>query len=262
MRPGRNKYGNRQVVITGEHFDSRLEARRYQELLLLERAGKITELYRQVEFELIPAQYEEYETGKIIKRGPLKGQPRVKRRCLEKACKYIADFTYNDENGYTIYSYVDVTNVPNNAPVAGPEVNPATAAGTTASASTPSTVPAPATSTAAAPENTTINPDEFPTLPEISNGIILVRTKYASRGDLVSVSVVMANPNSEYTIEFYETDTRVSDSAGLEPKIASSNGTVEWRFTLDYDCQIGTRKLIIREKGTDNYAQTYIIVNG
>lgn len=99
MRPGRNKYGNRQVVINGEHFDSRLEARRYQELLLLERAGKITELYRQVEFELIPAQYEEYETGKIIKRGPLKGQPRVKRRCLEKACKYIADFTYNDENG-------------------------------------------------------------------------------------------------------------------------------------------------------------------
>lgn len=168
--------------------------------------------------------------------------------------------TYNDENGYTIYSYVDVTNVPNNAPVAGPEENPATTAGTTASASTSST--APATATTVTPENTTIDPDEFPTLPEISNGIILVRTKYASRGDLVSVSVVMANPNSEYTIEFYETDTRVSDSDGLEPKIASSNGTVEWRFTLDDDCQIGTRKLIIREKGTDNYAQTYIIVNG
>ena len=168
--------------------------------------------------------------------------------------------TYNDENGYTIYSYVDVTNVPNNAPVAGPEENPATTAGTTASASTSST--APATATTVTPENTTIDPDEFPTQPEISNGIILVRTKYASRGDLVSVSVVMANPNSEYTIEFYETDTRVSDSDGLEPKIASSNGTVEWRFTLDDDCQIGTRKLIIREKGTDNYAQTYIIVNG
>ena len=99
MKTRYNKYGNRQVVINGEHFDSRLEARRYQELLLLERAGKITELYRQVEFELIPAQYEEYETREIIKRGPLKGQPRVKRRCLEKACKYIADFTYSDENG-------------------------------------------------------------------------------------------------------------------------------------------------------------------
>lgn len=99
MKTRYNKYGNRQVVINGEHFDSRLEARRYQKLLLLERAGKITELYRQVEFELIPAQYEEYETGEIIKRGPLKGQPRVKRRCLEKACKYIADFTYIDENG-------------------------------------------------------------------------------------------------------------------------------------------------------------------
>lgn len=168
--------------------------------------------------------------------------------------------TYNDENGYTVYSYVEVTNAQSNLPVAGPEETPATAAGTTASASTPSTVPA--TATTVTPENTTIDPDEFPTLPEISNGIILVRTKYAARGDLVSVSVVMANPNSEYTIEFYETDTRVSDSAGLEPKTASANGSIEWRFTVDDDCEIGTRKLIIREKGTDNYAQTYVIVNG
>lgn len=175
--------------------------------------------------------------------------------------------TYNDENGYTVYSYVEVTNAQSNLPVAGPEETPATAAGTTSSAqqgansgATPST--APVRTTAVVPENTTVNPDEFPTLPEISNGIILVRTKYAARGDLVSVSVVMANPNSEYTIEFYETDTRVSDSAGLEPKTASANGSIEWRFTVDDDCEIGTRKLIIREKGTDNYAQTYVIVNG
>ncbi len=168
--------------------------------------------------------------------------------------------TYNDENGYTVYSYVEVTNAQSSLPVAGPEETPATAAGTTSSAQQGTT--APVRTTAVVPENTTVNPDEFPTLPEISNGIILVRTKYAARGDLVSVSVVMANPNSEYTIEFYETDTRVSDSAGLEPKTASANGSIEWRFTVDDDCEIGTRKLIIREKGTDNYAQTYVIVNG
>ncbi len=95
----RNKHGNQPVSLRGEHFDSRLEARRYIYLSLLEKMGKISELRRQVKFELIPAQYEDYETGKLFKRGPLKGQPRIKRRCVEKSCNYYADFTYKDENG-------------------------------------------------------------------------------------------------------------------------------------------------------------------
>jgi hypothetical protein len=99
MRPRRTKYGNRATVRGGEVFDSRLEARRYSQLLILEKAGVITDLRRQVPFELIPAQYEEYETGEIFKRGNLKGQPKVARRCIEKSVKYIADFTYYDENG-------------------------------------------------------------------------------------------------------------------------------------------------------------------
>ena len=33
------KYGNRAVTLNGEKFDSHKEARRYGELVLLERAG-------------------------------------------------------------------------------------------------------------------------------------------------------------------------------------------------------------------------------
>ena len=66
-----SKYGNQKWG----GFDSKKERLRYQELLLLEKAGKIQGLTRQVRFELIPSQYD----GK---------------KCVERACNYIADFTY------------------------------------------------------------------------------------------------------------------------------------------------------------------------
>ena len=92
----RNKYSNIKTCVNGISFDSRKEARRYQELLLLERAGAIRNLRMQVEFELIPAQYEVYERyGK-------KGQELTPgKRLIERACTYIADFVY-DEDGKTI----------------------------------------------------------------------------------------------------------------------------------------------------------------
>lgn len=85
-----SKYKNRKTVVGGEIFDSQREYNRYRELLLLVRAGKIHDLFRQVKFELIPAQYESYErysdkTGKRLKDG---------RRCVERAVDYIADFVY------------------------------------------------------------------------------------------------------------------------------------------------------------------------
>lgn len=79
-------------------FDSVKEYRKFRELSLLEKAGEITDLKRQVEFELLPAQYEEIPTGEVYKRGEQKGQPKMKRVCLELSVKYIADFTYT-ENG-------------------------------------------------------------------------------------------------------------------------------------------------------------------
>ena len=83
------KYRNSKVVVDGITFDSQKEARRYCELKLLQRAGKITDLQLQREFELIPAQYETYarygKTGKRLQDG---------KRCIEKGCVYKADFCY------------------------------------------------------------------------------------------------------------------------------------------------------------------------
>lgn len=89
-----NKYGNKKITRDGETYDSVKEYRRYNELLLLERAGAIQGLERQVAFELIPAQYEEVYTGEYYKRGDRKGEPKMKQICVEKAVTYYADFVY------------------------------------------------------------------------------------------------------------------------------------------------------------------------
>lgn len=56
-----SKYHNRKTtrVVDGKRvlFDSQREARRWDELVLLQRAGKISDLERQVRYRLIPAQY-------------------------------------------------------------------------------------------------------------------------------------------------------------------------------------------------------------
>lgn len=92
----RNKYQAIKTVVNGIEFDSRKEARRYQELLLLQRAGVIQDLKMQVKYILIPAQYETYErygkNGQRLKDG---------QRLLEKECAYVADFVYT-ENGIEI----------------------------------------------------------------------------------------------------------------------------------------------------------------
>lgn len=86
----KSKYYNVKTrALDGTVFDSHKEARRWDELLLLQRAGKITDLQRQVKYELIPAQYETYERyGK-------KGQ-RLKDgvRLVERKVDYVADFVY------------------------------------------------------------------------------------------------------------------------------------------------------------------------
>jgi hypothetical protein len=68
-------------------YDSKKEAKRAAELKLLEKAGEITSLQEQVPYELIPSQY------RIVN---------GKRRCIERAMKYIADFQYVDKDGNTV----------------------------------------------------------------------------------------------------------------------------------------------------------------
>lgn len=96
-----NKLGNRSITIDGISFQSVREGNRYCELKLLQRAGKISNLELQKRYELIPAHYEEVETGEYYKVGSKKGQPKTKRVCKELAVDYVADFVY-EENGKTI----------------------------------------------------------------------------------------------------------------------------------------------------------------
>lgn len=81
----KSKYHSRKVTRDVMTFDSVKEYRRYCELRLLERAGKIANLQRQVKFELLPAQRDE-RTGKL----------------LERAVSYVADFTYYDEEFFIV----------------------------------------------------------------------------------------------------------------------------------------------------------------
>lgn len=80
---GKTKYHNHKVTIDGITFDSKKEAVRWKELVLMQKAGQISDLQRQVKIELIPSQ-------------------RNAAGALERAVNYIADFVYN-KDGQTVY---------------------------------------------------------------------------------------------------------------------------------------------------------------
>lgn len=86
------KYNNKKITIDGIRFDSKKEAKRYQELKTLERAGHITDLKRQVKYVLIPAQYE--PSDEVFVKGKEKGKSK-KGRLIERECAYYADFVYS-----------------------------------------------------------------------------------------------------------------------------------------------------------------------
>lgn len=89
----KSKYHNKKITVNGETFDSLKEYRRYCELCLLERAGEISELRRQVKYELIPTQREPDVVG--VRGGVKRG------KVIEKPCYYIADFVYM-KNGFEV----------------------------------------------------------------------------------------------------------------------------------------------------------------
>ena len=91
MRP---KYGNHKIKNAYGTYDSQLEYARFIFLSNREKEGEITNLRRQVEYLLIPAQY-----GTEIKH--LKTKDKEVRVLLERPCSYIADFVY-ERNGKTI----------------------------------------------------------------------------------------------------------------------------------------------------------------
>ena len=77
-KSSKNKYGATKVVSNGKTFDSKKEAKRYTELLIMQKNNHIKDLQTQVKYVLIPSQKD--ENGKVI----------------ERECSYIADFVYFD----------------------------------------------------------------------------------------------------------------------------------------------------------------------
>lgn len=92
------KYKNRKYTVNGITFDSKREALRWCELEMMQKAGVIQNLQRQVRFVLIPIQRE--KSSGVYKSGARKGQPKD-GKIIERECCYIADFTYY-ENGQFI----------------------------------------------------------------------------------------------------------------------------------------------------------------
>ena len=79
----KTKYRSRKVTRDGMTFDSIKEYRRWCELSLLEKAGAIQNLKRQVKYELIPSQ-------------------RINGKVVERSCTYVADFSYWDGDQYVV----------------------------------------------------------------------------------------------------------------------------------------------------------------
>ena len=96
---GKERYFHVKTTTSdGVVHDSKKEADRWCELRLLERAGKISDLKRQVPYELIPAQYE------ITERYSKSSGKRLKdsKKLIEQKCSYIADFVYYDNDSKKI----------------------------------------------------------------------------------------------------------------------------------------------------------------
>ncbi len=87
----KNKYRNKKAEIDGITFDSIKEAKRYEQLKLLEQAGEITNLQRQVKYILIPSQRDISTYTKTGREKPGK--------VIERECAYYADFVYTDKDG-------------------------------------------------------------------------------------------------------------------------------------------------------------------
>lgn len=80
-----NKYRNKKTEVNGEMFDSKKEAARWSDLLLLQRAGEIRDLTRQVRLPL-----------------EIDG---------DRVCVYVCDFRYFQKNnglGFGKWIYEDV----------------------------------------------------------------------------------------------------------------------------------------------------------
>ena len=83
MKKAAPKFNNKKITFNGITYDSKKEYLRHQELLLMEKAGLISDLQRQVKYELIPTQ-------------------RIDGKVVERPISYIADYVYRKDGGIVV----------------------------------------------------------------------------------------------------------------------------------------------------------------
>lgn len=86
------KYRNKKIDTAEGRFDSEKEYSRWVDLKWMQRAGQITDLQRQVVFELLPSQ-------------------KIDGKVVERPVKYIADFVYM-QNGEKVVEDVKGLKLP------------------------------------------------------------------------------------------------------------------------------------------------------
>ena len=89
------KYNNKTFEADGYKWDSKKEYQRWIVLKEAEAQGVITDLQRQVKFELIPAVIEEYVEH-------LKTKDKIKTRVLQRPITYTADACYYKDGEYIV----------------------------------------------------------------------------------------------------------------------------------------------------------------
>lgn len=82
-QPKPSKYGNKPCVIGGEKYRSQREAKRHQQLLVLQRAGLVANLKREVPFQLAPS-------------------VRYAGKRATPALRYVADFVYTRDGAQVV----------------------------------------------------------------------------------------------------------------------------------------------------------------
>ncbi|MBR2868728.1 MAG: hypothetical protein IKB88_06675 [Clostridia bacterium] len=101
--------------------------------------------------------------------------------------------------------------------------------------------------------------DSAVTIPEKANGIsIQFKSNPVIKGNDATIAI-NGVAGKEYTVEVYRNDKNTLTSDKLNPQTANASGVVSWTFDTD-NCDIGYRKIIIREVNSDNYIQTSITV--
>ena len=110
--PPRNdgeKKGNKLHAEKTDGYASKHEAERARQLRILEKAGEISGLREQVEYELLPTVYET-EDGEIIRVSGRENKKEAEKatgkklKIIERRLCYVLDFQYTDnKTGKTVY---------------------------------------------------------------------------------------------------------------------------------------------------------------